>query len=323
MVVQQWMMWGNSIGQDLSDFIGLNLTAGGPSDWPLHLYYQQGAISNYDRFGHSPFYSGSLNTYSGINDTGLIQTNKIGTIPAMTGITQGGTAGSTTYGPYYLVCHDRSGGTTLPSAGLSTTTGNATLSGTNYNILTWAAKDGCYNWDILETDTAHSIAKAVVGTLTSTPAGSGIITFNDTGLSESAYTTPTRDTTADATIAGGVAVGGATGGVDATGTVNAVKFEINGVALPAPAAKGSVFATTTVAVTGPTAVGCSDTTVAVTSATTAMTVAVSPQANPNGSTFGFSWSGYVSSAGTVAVRVCNTVIDTSPPSTTYNVVVLN
>ena len=82
---------------------------------------------------------------------------------------------------------------------------------------------------------------------------------------------------------------------------------------------GALFAKTTVSVTAPTAVGCTDGTVALTGSLTTMAVLASPQSNPNGTSGAVTWSAYVSTAGTVDVRVCNLVVETSPPATTYNV----
>jgi len=105
------------------------------------------------------------------------------TPPAPT-ITTFGTAGSTTY-TYYLVCHDRYGNSSLPTGGGSTGLGNATLSTSNYNIVTLPGEVGCLTWDVLSPDTAHSVALAQPGP-----------TFNDYGLGSSPYTTPTLNTTA-------------------------------------------------------------------------------------------------------------------------------
>ena len=60
---------------------------------------------------------------------------------------------------------------------------------------------------------------------------------------------------------------------------------------------------------------CTSGTVSVTGASTGMAVSVSPAADPGA---GFSWMGFVSSSGTVTVRVCAIAAGT-PASTTYNV----
>ena len=57
--------------------------------------------------------------------------------PAPPTVTPKGTAGSTSYS--YQVCATNAYGSTTPSASGSTSTGNATLSATNYNLVSWAA----------------------------------------------------------------------------------------------------------------------------------------------------------------------------------------
>jgi len=65
---------------------------------------------------------------------------------------------------------------------------------------------------------------------------------------------------------------------------------------------------------------CTTGTASVTSAATSMAVAVSPAADPG---TGFTWNAWVSSAGTVTVRVCNiSGGSATPTSTTYNVRVI-
>lgn len=64
---------------------------------------------------------------------------------------------------------------------------------------------------------------------------------------------------------------------------------------------------------------CATTTVSVTGATTAMGVNVTPVTNPGDQFF---WKGYVSSANTVAVSVCNGGSTGTPTASTYNVRVL-
>jgi hypothetical protein len=67
-----------------------------------------------------------------------------------------------------------------------------------------------------------------------------------------------------------------------------------------------------------TAGACTTGTVAVTSASTGMAVAVSPVTDPGTS---ITWEGFVSSAGTVTVRVC-ALIAATPTAVAYNVRVL-
>ncbi len=110
------------------------------------------------------------------------------------------------------------------------------------------------------------------------------------------------------------------GAVTTTGTITGTTIngtsgmQINGVALKV------VLSGTTPAIGGGAllAGACASDTVAVTSSTTAMSVSVTPVTYPGD---GVTWSGYVSSAGTVTVKVCG-IIAVTPTSSTYNVRVL-
>lgn len=118
--------------------------------------------------------------------------------PTAPSITNVGATGATSYS-YYIVANDGNGGKTLVSPVGTTTTGNATLSASNYNKISWTAISGAQSYDILKADTGHSIALGVTGT-----------SFNDTGISSSAYTAPTRNSTADLTVDGQILEGGST-----------------------------------------------------------------------------------------------------------------
>jgi hypothetical protein len=190
--VQRSLFWGNSIVGDVNDKVGATIESA--NTFPIDLYYYGAALSIYGDWGHSPWNVGELTTYSGINDRGSVSLAALGT-PATPVITQGGKRGTASYGPYYVVCHDAHGKTTNVSSGGSTSTGNATLSLSDYNIITWRAKDGCYNWDILKGDTSTALAinqrPAVAGTVGMNAA----ISFNDTGQPTSAYRIETGDST--------------------------------------------------------------------------------------------------------------------------------
>lgn len=116
--------------------------------------------------------------------------------PSAPTVTVTGAAGTTSYS-YYIVATDRNGNKTLPSAVTTITTGNATLSGSNYNTISWTAVPGAVSYDILKADTGHSIATGVTGT-----------SFNDQGAASVAYTAPTRNATADLVVDGTVSEGG-------------------------------------------------------------------------------------------------------------------
>jgi hypothetical protein len=79
------------------------------------------------------------------------------------------------------------------------------------------------------------------------------------------------------------------------------------------------LAATTSSIGGAVTVGtCDSGTVAVTGSTTSMTVSVSPNTYPGD---GYTWYGYVSTNGTVTVKVCGLIVGT-PTSSTYNVRVI-
>lgn len=62
-------------------------------------------------------------------------------------ITNGGTAGSSTWG-YKIVGKDAAGNLTVATAEGTTTTGNAALDATNYNILTWAVTPSATSYQV-------------------------------------------------------------------------------------------------------------------------------------------------------------------------------
>src|SRR5487761_1231979 len=97
-------------------------------------------------------------------------------------VTNVGTAGSTTYS-YYIVAHNVNG-KTVPGPVGTTTTGNATLSTTNYNTISWTAVANATCYDVLKTNTTTSLATCITGT-----------SVNDTGQSTTAYTPVTTNTT--------------------------------------------------------------------------------------------------------------------------------
>jgi len=112
-------------------------------------------------------------------------------------ITNVGTAGSTYY-PYYLVCNDSVGGQTLPSLAGTTTTGNATLSASNYNVVTFPTELGCASFDVLSPDTVHSVALAVTAGF-----------FDDIGGGGTSYVTPVANTTQTTKFLSSTDTGGA------------------------------------------------------------------------------------------------------------------
>ncbi|HKV56360.1 MAG TPA: glycosyl hydrolase family 28-related protein [Candidatus Binataceae bacterium] len=114
--------------------------------------------------------------------------------PAAPAISVVGTTGSTSYGPYYVVCHDDNGGSTLYSTGSNTVTnGPATLNSSNHIHIAWTGETGCYSWDLLKGNISTSLATNLAAAPTA---------FDDVGQSTSAYVAPLRNTTGD--VSGGV-----------------------------------------------------------------------------------------------------------------------
>lgn len=110
-----------------------------------------------------------------------------------------GTTGSTSYGPYFLVCHDWNGGITAVSAASNiVTNGPSALSSSNYIQVSWTGTTGCASWDVLKGTTATSVT---------TGLPSGATAYQDVGGATSTYAPPTRNTTGDV-VAGTLVVNG-------------------------------------------------------------------------------------------------------------------
>ena len=102
-------------------------------------------------------------------------------------ITNAGTVGAATW-TYKISAVSANGGITAASPGGTTTTGNATLTGTNYNTITWTAVTGAVSYNIYRT--AVGTSPNTTGLIGNTAS----LTFNDTGLAGSTAA-PTTDTT--------------------------------------------------------------------------------------------------------------------------------
>ncbi len=100
--------------------------------------------------------------------------------PAAPAVAAVGTAGSTSY-TYYIVAYDSTGARTQVSAATTITTGNATLSGSNYNQVSWTSPTGAAYIDVLRGDTGHVIEQKLPATTTS---------IDDTGLVAEVYAEP-------------------------------------------------------------------------------------------------------------------------------------
>lgn len=122
-------------------------------------------------------------------------------------ITVTGTAGTTTYG--YRVSAINGLGETLACAEVTITTGNATLSGTNYNALAWTAVTGASGYKVYGRTAAGELYMATVTTNS----------YNDTGAVTPAGALPAASTALAtmATILG--AQQGSTGRVHLVGEI--------------------------------------------------------------------------------------------------------
>ena len=191
--VSSVLYWGSAIDGGYNDKLALTNSAGANPYLDLNQVGQN--VTVYGFYGHAPLNVGNLGFTSGMSGKGQTAITTLSTPTAPT-ITQGGTPGNTSAN-YYVVCHDKTGGVTLPSSAGSTSTGSGSLSGTNYNIISWPAQDGCWLWDILKGNTTTSLAVNQHPAITGTT-----IAFNDTGQSTAGYTTPAYNSTADLQLGG-------------------------------------------------------------------------------------------------------------------------
>ncbi len=119
------------------------------------------------------------------------------TVPTLSAtVTNVGTAGTTTY-RYQVTALDGMGETT-GSTIQETTTGNATLSSTNYNTISWSAVGGASQYRIYRCTGA-----ACTPALLTTVAGN-TITYNDQAAGAPSGAVPTTNTTGGSNVAGAI-----------------------------------------------------------------------------------------------------------------------
>ena len=109
--------------------------------------------------------------------------------PAAPSVSRVGTSGTSTYG--YRVSALDGTGETLASTETTITNGNATLSVTNYNSITWTAVPGAVQYRVYRTTTNGT--PATTG-LIATTTGGNVTSLNDTGLAATTAV-PTANTT--------------------------------------------------------------------------------------------------------------------------------
>jgi hypothetical protein len=107
-------------------------------------------------------------------------------LPEPSGVTvvPQGTIGSTTYG-YRIVAVDGAGGVSLPSATVTTATGNASLSVSNFNRVTWAAIPEAVSYKVYGRTSGGELFIANVSSGT---------TYDDTGAASPSGSLPTVNT---------------------------------------------------------------------------------------------------------------------------------
>lgn len=109
--------------------------------------------------------------------------------PGAPTITTHGTGGAATWA-YKIVAKTADGTTTAASSAGSTTAGNATIDGSNYNIVTWTPVIGSAGYDIYRTTSGGT--PATLGKIGSTTI---LAVLNDTALVGDTLTAPSSNTT--------------------------------------------------------------------------------------------------------------------------------
>jgi hypothetical protein len=119
--------------------------------------------------------------------------------PTAPTVTTVGAAGATSY-TYAVSAYDGFG-ETLISTTTTTTTGNATLTGSNYNRISWSRISGAVSYNIYRTASGGTPSSTgLIGTVNSSES---TMQLNDTGLTASG-STPTSNTTGGMNLAGGL-----------------------------------------------------------------------------------------------------------------------
>jgi len=129
------------------------------------------------------------------------------------------------------VAKDANGGGSIASSTTQTTTGAATLNGTNYNIITWSAITGAASYDVYRT--ASSGTPSTTGLLANTAA----LTYNDQGAAGNSNATPTINSS------GTIKQTGVTNGGGYFISANTGMLTVGAGALPATNAVGVVMFT--------------------------------------------------------------------------------
>ncbi|HEX4774984.1 MAG TPA: hypothetical protein VH234_05715 [Candidatus Saccharimonadales bacterium] len=154
--------------------------------------------------------------------------------PSGVGVTNQGTAGSTTY-TYTVTAVNSKLGETVPTT-ITTTTGNATLNGTNFNRITWATVTGAASYNIYRTvsgGTPSSIG--AVGSV----AATGTLQFDDTGIAATTTAVPPATDSSGGVYSGTILT--LQGGVQG-GATNYVKIGVVNAGVTGNVYRASAFA---------------------------------------------------------------------------------
>lgn len=141
--------------------------------------------------------TGALTNVPGALNENSIQLTQLGTGPTPT-ITHQGTAGAATW-TYVVVPKDINGFASPASSAGSTTTGNGTLNGSNFNVVTFGTINGAYSYDVYRTAVGTSpTTTGLIGNVLATSvlaAAGNNYSLNDTGLAGNSAAAPTINQT--------------------------------------------------------------------------------------------------------------------------------
>lgn len=142
--------------------------------------------------GGSTYVQGTLAVAGGIQ--GGVTVNGLSTPGAPT-VTTTGTTGTTSYS-YAVAAVSASGGTTVASSNGTIATGNASLTGSHYNVVSWTPVSGAVSYKVYRT--ASGGTPATTGLIGTT----GATTLNDTGLAGDGATASSTNTSGQFTLNG-------------------------------------------------------------------------------------------------------------------------
>lgn len=186
---------GNTIGQNSYYGNAGTYTLGGS-----HFYPSSVALSTTGVLSNVP---GELNSNS-LQLTALAS----GPTPA---ITTQGTAGAATW-TYVIVPKDINANAAPAGTAGSTTTGNATLTSGNFNVVTWGSVNGAYSYDIYRTAVGSSPSTTgLIGNVLATAiivTAANNYTFNDTGVAGNSAAAPSTNATGSIQVPGAATLSG-------------------------------------------------------------------------------------------------------------------